>query len=124
MKKRHVKFEEKIRTNIVDDANRKEYAPTHGIVLRYNPETNRADIVTAKPGSEQLGEIYKDVPCPQMNGVQSVAPEAGRPVWIGFPSGTQNKPVITSYYNPSYHDNDHAKQYDARSDIPRFMMDL
>lgn len=121
---KNVKFEEKLRRNIVDTAMREDYAPTLGIVLQYNSETHQATVVTARPGSQQVGEAFHNVPCPQTNGVQTVAPEPGRPCWLGFPNGTKNSPVIISYFNPSYRENDYRTQNYAVNDTPRFMMEM
>lgn len=121
---RYVKFEDKIRNNIVKDSMRQDYTPSMGIVLKYNREKHEVTIVTARPGSNQLGEMYTRVPCPQTNGVQTVAPQVGRPCWISFPNGEQSSPVVTGFFNPYYRDNDFENESIAINDTPRFMMEL
>lgn len=119
-----VKYHEEIRRDVVDPALRQNHAPTYGIIMSYDPENNQATIMTARPGSDQMGEVYKQVPCPQNNGVQSVDPEPGRPCVLSFPNGTQNSPIITAFFNPRYQENDYAKQTRARNEIPRFLTEI
>lgn len=121
---KYVKFEEKIKENIVKDTFRQNNVPTTAMVLRYDREKHEVDIVTEKPGSNQLGEIFRRIPCPQFNGVQTVAPEAGRPCRISFPDGVQSNPVVISFFNPFYRENDYEKQGIAVNDTPRFMTEL
>lgn len=120
---RYPKFEEKLRQNI-DSSQLNNRNPYFGIVLTYDPETNTATVMTARPGSGKPGEIYRNVSCPQTLGVQMVAPEAGRPCQLSFPGGIQVEPIITSFFNPNHVEIDHRKQSVAKNEIPRFMMEL
>jgi len=96
----------------------------YGIVLHYDPEENAATVLLSRPGSDQPGEIFSSVPCPVTNGVQVVSPEIGRPCWVEFKGNTQTNPMITHFFNHSYHTNDYARQYYADNDTPRFMMEM
>lgn len=58
----------------------------YGIVLHYDSTENVATIVLSRPGSDEPGEIFSNVPCPVTNGIQTVAPEIGRAC---FPAGTR-----------------------------------
>lgn len=120
---RYPKFEQKLQDNI-NSVELRNQKPTFGIILRYDPESNTATIMTARPGSAKPGEIYKGVPCPQTLGVQMVSPEAGRPCQLQFPPGQQTAPIIVGFFNPNHIQADHMQQTLAKNDIPRFMMEI
>lgn len=118
------KFEESIRERIVDPSIQKSNFPSIAMVLEYHSQHNSVDIQTARPGTYQPGEIYKNIPCPQSGGVQAVAPSPGTMCRVSFPDGSSINPVITSFFNPFYAENDYQKQYSAQNDTPRFLMEI
>lgn len=121
---KYVQFENKIRDNIVKDVNRQNFAPSFGMVAEYDRETNTATVVTARPGSNQMGEIYRNVPCPVTVGVQAVAPELGKPCQLTFPNGTQGAPMISQFFNHDFRKYEYVRHYEAVVDTPRFLMEL
>ncbi|HJS83582.1 MAG TPA: hypothetical protein VJ742_12185 [Nitrososphaera sp.] len=118
------KFEKKVRDEIVGQVMRESQQPGYGLILAYDKYTNTATIITSQPGSEQMGEIYKNVPCPVNMGIQSAAPKSGYPCWIQFKDGTMTQPYITNYFNPLFRDLDYTNQYRAVNDIPMYMLEM
>lgn len=108
----------------ISNANRQESQPGYGIIMDYNEEDNTATVLLAAPGSDEPGQYFTGVPCPTMLGVQSVAPEMGRPCWVMFRDGAQRSPFISHYFHHSYQDMEYDQQYYAINNTPRFMMDL
>jgi len=121
---RDVKSEDQIK-NLITQEQKKNVVLANGMILAYHSKTNTADIITAKPGSGQMGHLYKDVPCPVVSpGVQTVSPIPGRPCSVTFRDGNEAEPIISHFYNQVYADIDHEKQYYAEDEIPRFMSEL
>lgn len=118
------KFEQKLRENVVDRAAMQNSQPGHGIVLTYDKEKNTATVLMSRPGSELPGEIHSGVACPSTVGLQTAAPEPGRPCLVMFKDGTQSYPMITHFFNPKFEEIDYERQYYIKNDIPRFMLEL
>jgi hypothetical protein len=108
----------------ITSSNKREARPGYGIIIDYNEQDNTATVLLAEPSSDAPGQYFTGVPCPTMLGVQSVAPEIGRPCWVMFRDGLQSSPVITHYFHHSYQDMEYDQQYYAVNSVPRFMMDL
>lgn len=118
------KFEKRIRERIVDPAMQQAAQPAFGTVMHYDKRTNTATIVLSMPGSDHLGQFYTNVPCPTTRGLQMAAPEEGRGCWVIFKDNTLANPMITHFANPDFEGIDYHKQYEAKNDIPRFMMEM
>jgi len=105
-------------------AKRKDARPGYGLIMHFNVLDNTATVAMSRPGSDQMGEIFSNVPCPVQLGVQTVAPEVGRPCWLEFKDGTQSNPIVTTYFSHSYDELDYDRQYYIDNDTPRFMTEL
>lgn len=118
-------FDEQRKINrSIEQAQLRTAQPGYGIVMEFNEEENTATVLMAYPGSDMPGEFYKNVPCPTSSGIQTVAPEVGRPCWIAFKDGLQSSPVITHFFHHSFGDMEYDKQYTAENNVPRFMLEL
>lgn len=118
------KFEQKVREKITEPMRMQNAQPGYALILNYNPKTNTAMVVTSLQGSDQLGEIYKDVPCPVSVGVQVRAPRLGTPCWVSFRDGTSTTPIITSFFNPHFEEYDSHSQNYAQNSLPKFMLTM
>lgn len=115
------KFDKYINSKIkqnTDESSRDRF----GIIMEYNKFSNTATVVLSSPHSEEVGDIIREVPCPVAMGVQTAAPEAGRPCWVVFKGNTgEQYPMITHYFNHNYLKYDYEQQSAAKSGIPFFM---
>lgn len=116
------KFQQKVKRSVVDPINRQAETPGYACVLTFDPYTNTCDVVTALPGSDEMGEVYSNVPMPLTTGVQTTAPKPGTMCWLAFRTGTRGDPYITHFFDLSYESNRYNKQYKAVMDVPRFMI--
>lgn len=118
------KFERKLKDRIVDPVIQSGNQPGYGMVLGYDRQNNTCMVIAAAPGSDRMGEIYKDVPCPVMLGVQGVSPTTGMYCWLAFKDGTQTFPYITNFFNHHYNKHSYTRQARAVSDTPSYMLDM
>lgn len=118
------KFNQKLKESVLQPQLEQAAQPGYGIILDYNVRANTATVLMSNRGSEDLGEIYEQVPCPVQMGVQSMAPEPGRPCWISFKDNSFQFPVITHFFNHVYETVDYPRQYEAVNSVPRFMYGL
>lgn len=118
------KFEQKLRSKVVDRALQQAAKPGYALVLSFDAVKNTCDIVTAMPGSDELGEVLTNIPAPHQSGVQASAPRPGMMCWIAYRDGTTSDPFITHFFDPRYQETQYQKQYEARNDIPRFMTQM
>jgi hypothetical protein len=121
---RYPKFEKAIREKVVDTAADQSYTAGYGIILDYDTTYNTATIMMSDKGSDGVGEMLTDVPCPTFIGLQLAAPEPGRPCWVNFKDNNQQFPVVTHYFNPAYNKIDYAKQTTASNTMPRFILGM
>lgn len=97
----------------------------YGVVLSYDPASNTANVQMSKQDTSEMGQVYKNVPCPTNIGVQAVAPEQGRPCWVDFKgSGTSSDyfPVITTFFNHVYSIIDEPRQSPSVNNTPRYIL--
>jgi hypothetical protein len=118
---KYPKLSQSIRENVVRPHSQQQTAGGYGIVMDYEPIRNTATVMMSSPASDQPGEVYREVMCPTMIGVQSVAPEIGRPCWVVFKNGSSTAPIITHFFNHAYDQIDYTKQNQATNSIPRYM---
>lgn len=121
---RNAKFEKEIAQNIVDASGYQTILPTYGIVMNYNSIHNTADIIISDQGSDNFGEVFRNVPCPMIPGVQSTAPQKGTPCFVIFKDNRGSYPVVTHFFNHVYGQFSYGPQYQAINPLPRFMLDL
>jgi hypothetical protein len=94
----------------------------HGIILTYNAVQNTATIGLSAPDSDVLIDLLRNVPCPTQIGVQTVAPEPGRPCWVAFKGNKDNNnAVVSHYFNHMYNSFDYPKQSGAATGVPSFL---
>lgn len=95
----------------------------YGLILEYDKHTNTATVILPKYGTDDPGEIYTNVLCPTEIGVQSLAPEMGRPCFVSFMRST-NTPIISSFFNHDFEEVDERRHDAVQNTVPRFMMEL
>lgn len=117
-------FEDKIRRRIIEPAQQQICSPTYGLVLSFDAIENTASVLLANPGTDDHGEIYNNVPCPTQVGLQTVAPEPGRPCWVVWKDNTNVYPIITHYFNHVHARIDYMRQTQARNDVPRYFLNM
>lgn len=118
------KFEQRLRTKVVDRALQQNQKPGYALVLSFDAIKNTCDIVTALPGSDKLGEVLTNIPAPTQPGVQAAAPRPGMMCWLGHRDGMTSDPYITHFFDPRFQETQYTKQYTARNDIPRFIIQM
>ncbi len=107
--------------DIVTPVTQAEREPVWGIVLWYNATRNVANVLAAQPGSDAMGEIYPNVPCPVTVGLQTVAPEVGRACLLTFKG---DFPIISSFFNYSYNNQDYPRNTAAVQAVPSYMLEM
>lgn len=117
------KFKQKLQDGILAPAAFQAQSPLYGIVIDYDSVSNTCIIISASPGSDLMGESFRDVPCPMQPGVQGVAPKQGIMCGLSFTDGTST-PQITHFYNLRYEEYTNRKQNYATTKIPSYMMDM
>jgi hypothetical protein len=118
------KFQARVRNTILDPALQQQQTPGYAVVMTFDAQTNTCDIVTAMPGSDEIGEVYTNVPIPLNSGVQTAAPKVGTMCWIAFRDGTRGDPYITHFFDLAFSKNRFDSQYKAVLDTPRFMISM
>jgi hypothetical protein len=118
------KFQQRLRNNIIDPVMQQQQTPAYAVVLTFDPLTNTCDIVTAMPGSDEMGEAFSNVPMPMTAGVQAAAPKVGTMCWIAFRDGTRGDPYITHFFDLAFTRNRFDSQYKAVMDTPRYMISM
>lgn len=116
------KFKEKLQDKYIGPVMQQAQQPCYALVFDYNSIRNTATILTAQPGSDQPGEIYKEIDCPVTLGVQGVAPRAGMMCLIAFRDGTFTNPYIVNFFNPHFNKFNYTSQYTASSGVPSYML--
>jgi hypothetical protein len=118
---RYPKFEKNI-SSMIDDARMKQTRSRPGVIMNYDGKKNTATIVLEDKMSGAVGDILREVPCPDIQGIQTVAPTAGSRCIIGFRDDNERYPYIISFIN------DINFQYKTRvnsgvdTGVPNFMV--
>ncbi len=95
-----------------------------GVVASFDRYTNTATVIVSASDSDVVEEILYKVPCPVLLGVQSVAPEPGRPCYVAFKGGNKNQALITHFYNHMYDETDYGRQTQADVALPSYLLNL
>lgn len=95
-----------------------------GVISAYDRYTNTASVITSQPDTDEIDEVMRNVPCPVLLGIQSVAPEPGRPCFVVFKNGNRTKPLISHYYNHNYDKYDYSKQNKTHIAFPSYLINL
>lgn len=93
-----------------------------GTIASYNPYENTASVIISSEQSNDVDEVLTNVPCPVTMGVQSVAPEPGRPCYVIFKNGSVTQPLILAFWNHRYSQFDYDRQTKALNSVPSFLM--
>ena len=121
MKQNYPKFNEKI-NEMMSLAEMQKQKTRYAILVSYDRGTNTAKLLVEDRNSGELSDIITNVPCPYVNGIQTVAPEPGARCVVGFRDVNETIPFVVSFYvspNDSgyYHNNNRASSH-----IPRYMV--
>ena len=96
-----------------------------GVVLNYDGVTNTATVLMSSPVTESAGDILENVPCPVTMGIQTAAPEPGRPCWVCFKGNRgENYPMISHFFNHNFQKYDYQRHPQAASGIPYYMLSM
>jgi hypothetical protein len=69
-----------------------------------------------------LGNIYRAIPCPTVQGVQMVAPTAGSRCVIGFRDDSEVSPYIISFVDDGSSTGKYGPSTFVNTGIPKFMV--
>ena len=92
-----------------------------GVIMQFDKKMNTAVIVLDDPFSGQVGNIINNVPCPEIMGVQMVAPSPGTRCLVGFRDDNENNPYIVTYFTDPGKISGYSSNYFASTGIPKFM---
>jgi hypothetical protein len=118
------KFKARVMDRVVLPAIQQTATPGYAVVLDFNAYNNSCTVATAMPGSDEIGQVYQNVPAPVQVGVQAVAPSAGIMCWLAFRDGTRTDPYISHFFNWSYTKYSYQKQYTAKAPVPSYMLSM
>lgn len=115
------KFDKKIQDQLA--TNEMQRARTRpGVIMSYNKTTNTATVVLEDQYSDNIGNIIKNVVCPNINGVQMVAPSAGSRCLVGFRDSNEAKPYVINYYNDTFNSVNYRYNNSVNTGIANFMV--
>lgn len=118
------KFEEKIRRKVVDQGLAEQANSTYGLIVQYDKYNNKANVLVARKGSDQPGEIYNAVPFYTTGGVQGRNPAIGQMCTVVFKDGMDGNPMITNLFSADHAEHDFDKHSRINSALPKFMSGL
>jgi hypothetical protein len=118
------KFNARIMERVVAPVMQQAARPGYGVVMSFDVFTNTCTVVSALPGSDELGEIYTNVPMPVQTGVQAAAPAPGAMCWIMFRDGTQTDPYISHFFSWNYPQFNYQQQYAAKAPVPTYLLSM
>jgi hypothetical protein len=121
MTKIYPKFDKKIADSL--SAARIQQTKTRpGVVMSFDRKKNTAIIVLEDKMSGSIGEIIKDVPCPDIQGVQTVAPTAGSRCIVSFRDDNERYPHIVSFINDINFQSKYRVNYGVDTGVPNFLI--
>lgn len=115
------KFDQKI-NDIITGSRFQQTRTRPGVVVSFDRKKNAANIVLEDKMSGEVGEILKDVPCPDNMGIQSVAPTAGSRCIIGFRDDNERYPFIVSFINDINYQSRNRINYAVDTGVPNFLI--
>lgn len=115
------KFDKKI-SDTLDSARIQHTKVRPGVVMSFDKYKNTVLIVLEDKMSGAIGEILKDVPCPDIQGVQTVAPTAGSRCIVGFRDDNERYPYIVSFINDVNFQAKSRVNYSVDTGIPNFLV--
>lgn len=105
----------------IDTKDAQKSTGRYGIVMSYDRKNNTATVLMSSIDSDIPSQFLTDVHCPVVMGVQTTAPEPGRPCWVTFKTDNQQFPVISHYFNYNFQKFDHDRHYNADIGLPNFI---
>lgn len=118
------KFDAKLKQNVIQPQAKQKALSGYGMIAQYDPKTNTALVVMATRGSDDPGEVFKNVPCPVIMGANFTAPEPGRPCWVDFKDDNHGFPFVTAYFNSNYASIDYSRQTNAADNTPKYIYNM
>ena len=95
-----------------------------GVIASYDRYENTATVIVSASDTDAVEEILYKVPCPVLLGIQSVAPDPGRPCYVVFKGGNRSQALITHFYNHNYSEYDYGRQTQADIAIPSYLLNI
>lgn len=124
MKTNSPKYDEHLK-NVMHEDRLSRNISRPGIIQAYDPKSHTATVLMSAPDSDARGNILTNVLCPVFPGIQNVAPDLGRPCFVVFRNGQNDKKaMISHYFNHNYNKYEYTKHNFARSAIPTYMTGL
>lgn len=115
------KFDKKINESI-SGAKFQQTRTRPGVVVSFDKRKNTVNIVLEDKMSGEVGEILKDVHCPDVMGVQMVAPTAGSRCIVGFRDDNERYPYIVSFINDINYQSRNRINNAVDTGIPNFLI--
>jgi hypothetical protein len=115
------KFDKKI-SDSLDSARIQQTKPRPGVIMSFDRKSNTVVVVLEDKMSGAVGEILNNVPCPDIQGVQTVAPTAGSRCIIGFRDDNERWPYIISFINDINFQAKSRVNYSVDTGIPNFLI--
>lgn len=115
------KFDKKI-SDTIDLARIKNTKARPGVIMSFDSRKNTVLVVLEDKMSGTIGDILKDVPCPDIQGVQMVAPTAGSRCIIGFRDDNERYPYIISFINDVNFQSKSRINYNVDTGVPNFLI--
>lgn len=114
------KFDNKIQTQI-NESRMRQAKTRPGVIMSFDMKKNSASIILDEQNSSQTGNILYDVPCPLINGVQTVAPEPGTRCLVGFRDDNERNAYVISVFEEVGMSSGYMYNYTVNTGIPKFM---
>lgn len=118
---KYPKFDKKI-NDLITESRFQQTRSRPGVVISFDRRSNTANIILEDKMSGEVGEILRDVPCPDTQGIQSVAPFAGSRCVVGFRDDNERYPFIISFINDINYHSKNRINYSVDTGIPNFLI--
>jgi len=115
------KFDKKI-NEFIDNKRFTQTRTRPGVVISFDKKKNTANILLEDKMSGDIGNILREVPCPDTQGVQTVAPLAGARCMVGFRDDNERYPYIVSFINDINYQAKNRVHYSVETGIPNFLI--
>lgn len=119
--KYYPKFDEKI-NEFISNNRFQSSKPRYGTIMSFNKMNNTAVVVLDERMTNQIGDILKNVPCPSIQGIQTVAPIAGSRCVVGFTDANERFPYIISYVDETNSIGKYMPSYSVNTGVPKFLV--
>jgi len=93
-----------------------------GVISSYDAGSNTATVMITKEQTDEISDVIKNVMCPRIMGIQTVAPTAGLLCWVVFKDNNFTQPLITQYYNHRFNQFDYSKNVKSTNMLPSHLL--